>query len=303
MALKRLTQGALNTLSELYHDAVELVARATTDSGAMRDDLRNEWATAAHAGSNPEDLFKVLTTSAAPNYVAPENMNNLLGAIGQDLYRTPAGIARRAPGEEYLTVHSHPSGRPFPSSGDLLFNDWLPEPQRGYLGVVGTSTRESPDPNLLVGGATATLQRVPRGDPLIRQAHDYVRQWYPHSEGMLDDRYMQDWAAAQAPRRLEVLEQSRDLQNELDPTSRSETLDRMIRQAKRDTLHAITHRYGSAPPMMRLADSDVYDLYYTQPNLRGPAYLRDLDSDDLLDDLYTQLSRRGHLDYAEGGPV
>jgi hypothetical protein len=229
----------------------------------------------------------------------------MLGLLGVPGYHPTPGMTRsRLPGEAFLTVHSHPSGRAFPSSGDLIFNDFFPEPDQAIMGVVGTSNRSSPDPTDPIGGVTALQQLIPRGDPMVGKVRDYVGKWSSQWADTLDDPYMRDWAAAQSPRRIEVLEQTGSLPGDVSaggPLPRDHTVDRMVRLAKRDMLDSILRRYGSAPPLMRAADADLYDLYHSQPNLPGPAYLHGLDSDAMLHDLYDTLMRRGHLDYAEGG--
>lgn len=306
MALKRLVPGALNALSDIYKQAVDLVVNATTGEGKLPDLARNEWLTGGHARSTPQDLLLGLGTSNAPTYVEAVDVEPLLGVLGRGLYPEGMGFTdRRRPGEEYVTVHSHPSGHPFPSSGDLLFQNALPDPTSAYLGVVGTSTQESRDPYDLVSGLTATRQLVPQDDPLVGRAHEYINKWYRTYKNALDDQYMMDWAAAQAPRHMRTLEATHILDNDYpqDVRGADEARERFLRQEKKGVLMDIIRRYAGAPPIMRLADDDIYDVHFSQSNLPGPLYLENPSQDDLLEDYYTQLMRRGHLNYAEGGLV
>lgn len=306
MALKRLVPGALNALSDIYKQAVDLVVNATTGEGKLPDPARNEWITGGHARSTPQDLLLGLGTSNSPAFLEPEDLSPLLGVLGHRRYQEDLGFTGpRRPGEEYLTVHSHPHGLPFPSAADLLFQNALPDPTSAYLGVVGTSTQKSRDPYDLVSGLTATRQLVPQNDPLVGRAHEYIDKWYRTYKNALDDQYMMDWAAAQAPRYMRTLEAAHILDNDYprDVRGADEAREMFLRQEKKDVLMNIIRRYAGAAPIMRLADDDIYDVHFSQSNLPGPLYLENPSQDDLLEDYYTQLMRRGHLNYAEGGSV
>lgn len=314
MSSGRYFKGALGELSKLFEEGADRVARRTmleppsSTTGAVRRVLPKnqqfEHVALGHPGMSPQDLGRLMGTSHDPNTIRnvdiealnkiqylPRGVEDSLppGTFQPltDQYGISIEDLRRDANDPYFTVHSHPGGHPSPSITDLSqILGSRPNPDKHAMGVVGMANEYSPrapwrDPRGSTVVTSHALGPEDAGhDQTMSDARTYLEEWWNggHFAHAANDPYIQGMYQANIP-----------VAERLDPLGH----DRAVWDD--------VGRLGVLPPLLHLANNDIYHTLYDLGN--APSLTHAWDSNDKLEELYQAMKDRGHLDYADGGLV